>query len=502
MDDLKLYEIQDLYLQTEGGVFNVVAVNLSLTVGGLPNCIVSLSTGGLLNSKLPNSTALDGPSFPQLDEACNLFIKINNTPYLLMSGFLAGEQSSLSTIQNNISSRRSYRIASVVEKIDSVPPMAVRYLSNAVGANQLAQHNFILVSSAVDIAKSKAKKIANDVKNLGKTIIECMSELQSSISQKMVDEFSKYIKYNKIQLQLKNPPTDLLTYIVTHLSEAIMKGASYFSALLSLCADLHLSLIPKYKSGELAMYITHVNPWSAPKITLTPTQYSSMEVINMSRKSSNVDGIIISNSGDTTSTATHLYTFYGQYKGKDGAVHKITKDTLTETPQTTAFKFSLRSIPGWLLNFDKTKDTATNDTDLIERLCKEFFAQEALTGQQVIVTLPIIKFLELQNTLGSTYAITTLDKTAINLSTAGATDKLFAFLRGIQLNIMFTATQINANASMTFSHVRTPEIQNALSLKDSELLYSVQDEISNTEKPTEIPEIFSTSGHQNGYQEY
>lgn len=473
MDNLNIQNLQELYLSTASGTFfNITYLSISLGINTVPTCMVSLSTGGMLKI---GESSIDTPTFPLLDEDCDIFYTVNDETYLLFSGFIAGEQSSIQSTTDIISSTRTFRIASHTEKIDAIPPMAVRYLSNAVTGSQQAQHNFVVVTDSATTGAKKALGKDKDYSNMGKLIIDSVTEIQGAISMGSANPLSEHLATDKIALKVNPPPVDLQHYIVNNITNLILSGHSYFSAIMSLCRNLHLSLVPRLTSKGTLMCITHCNPWCTPSAEqwLIPADYTTINITNMSRKSTNIDGIIIPNYGDSSSPATDLYTFYGQYKGSKGQIHTVSKNTLVELSNTTSLKFAERSLPGWLIG------AASSRKDAIERLCKEYFAQEALTSQQMSIVLPTFSpsFANLQNIfefVGKPVEIWCPVKENIDLDAiTGAHDKYYAFCQGLTLQLSLLPKYVNTSISMQFSHVRGGALQDSLKLSDSELLYSV-----------------------------
>ena len=474
MDELHIHDLQSVSLMTASGIFyNITYIQISIGINGFPQCVVSLSTGGALH--IDEATNIKAPTFPLLDEDCDLCYKLDGDTHVLFSGYIAGEQSSIQSTTDVIHSTRTYRIACVSEKIDAVPPMAVRYLSNAVAASQQVLHNFIMVTNNAKTGAAKALNSQSGNNDVGGLILRSLSDIQGGVTHGQSSPFSEYIATDKIQLNIKSLATTmLLKYVVDGLTSLIIGGNSYYSALLRLCQDLHLSLVPKVQEKGTMMCISHCNPWAKPdKIFITPSEYTAIGLSNMSRQSTTIDGIVVPNNGDTTAPTTNFYTFYGQYKSKDGQIHTVTKDTLAQLSKTTSLKFAQRPLPSWL------KGVATDRKDAIERICKEYFAQEALTQQQLTLTIPTFGFTtptleEVFEYVGKTLEIWCPAKDNVDLYNIEKHDKYYAFCQNVTFTMSLLPKYIDTRINLSLSHVRSPELQEALGFNnDADLLYSV-----------------------------
>lgn len=444
---------------------NIAHVAYTCVINMEPTCTVSLVAGGLLEDY--NQHSEDTPMFPTAGEECALYMQIDDTIYLLFGGTISNTSYDAAITPNGITSHYSIQINSTSSGLDSIPPTAVRYITNATGGENKVQHSFIKAQDGMVATRNYNQSAQHTISNMGKMILDILDNIQRGISDSTDKLFSEYIVCDNIKLQAKLTGDSLHNYIYGRATQALLGGMNYASILNMLCRELYLTLIPTLDDdGRLVMRITHLNPWSKECIKLGLSDCCAVRVTGTSRYNNQVDGIVIPNRGNAETTDINFYTYYGLAQDGTGQVMQITKEDLHRSANTKTYRFVQRFFPTWLHDIDDT------DRRLTTRLCKEHFAQECWINHHLSVQVPLMTFLQLRDYLGRVLEVPIPDNTTTDFNKSFNTTKLFGCLHSYTFSFTVYNNELSPKTDITLSHVRTEDQQNALAFNENDLLYN------------------------------
>ena len=457
---------------------DLFSIHLTLSVGQFPVCNVSISEAS--------------PSFPKMNDYCHVILEIDNKSYTLLNGYISADAQSVNTTPESITGYRQYTISIITEGVDSIPPTAWTYLTNAVNTEYGAVQGYTLVGKSIDQGKTNATQRLALNKNIADMIVKTMDELQSAKKgAKSTNGISKYFSWDKTLLNMPGSH-DLIMYISQKATDLIKGGASYIQAIQTLCNEFFLVLIPKKVSNSLMykMHIAYKPAWGkkiAKNIKLA--EYTGITLANSSLKNRTIDGVIMPCWDTTGGEITHLgqYIFYGRKRVASNLDFVITshKDLSRYLGATTSgLRYKQIPLPSWLGNGLASSSLQR----AVKGIVKSYFSLYSYATRKINLEIPLIKFFSMRDYLGEIVSVEAFSNNLEGLDTGGKTNplltgssrssknksktqKYIGQLMSIALNINFIQSKLVTNCSVSISHVRSEYTEKVLKFTASDLLY-------------------------------
>jgi hypothetical protein len=455
---------------------DLFSINLTMSVGQFPTCTVTISEAS--------------DAFPSVNNYCHVKLTIDDEDYTLFNGYIMAEAQTVSTSVSHVAGYRQYSIAILTEGVDSIPPTAWTYLTNAVNAEHGAVQGYTLVGNNIAGGNTKAKQRLAGNPNIAEVILKTMDALQSAtVGSSGGSAISRLFTYDNTPLNMSGI-NDIPVYVADKATNLIKGGASYIQAIQTLCDEFFLTLIPYQEGSWYKMHIAYKPAWGpsiSKKITLS--DYIGILMSNSSIKNRKIDGVIMPYWDTTGGNITHLgqYAFYGRIRMESGLDFVITshKDLANYLGNTTSgLRYKQIPTPAWL-----GKGLSTSSLQRAVRgLVKSYFSLYSYAQRKITLDIPIINFFSYRDKLGDLVSVEAfsnslegLDKGVNNnpllknmssfLSGNPKTKTYIGQLMSISLNINFVQSKLMANCSVSISHVRSERTNKILNFTPSELMY-------------------------------
>ena len=451
--------IERCYIKFEGGEADVFTANLNLAVGQFSSCTVQISEAS--------------PVFPNIDTMCALIIKLDGKLHYLFNGYIISDVQSVSTATTHIEGYRQYTIAILTESLDSTPPVAWTYLSNAVNTENGAVQGYVLVGNNIETNKSSALAKTALNTNIAEIIVDTVNQLQGTIRSSSI---SSLFTYDSTVLNMQG--THELSYYITEKATNLLKGgATYIQTIETLCNEFLLTLIPKLPStgGYFKMHITYKPAWGRkPVTTIKLSDYLSILSTNVSIKNRQIDGIIMPYWDTRGSSVTNLglYAFYGRQRLNSGYDFVITDHKSLEKyfgQTTSSLRYKQISLPSWL-----GKGLAVSSLQkAVKGYVKSYFSLYSYAQRKMSIDLPLVKFLDLTKYLGDLVSLQAFTEKVEGLDSGSTKTSNYYIgqLAGLSLHLNFIQSKLVVSCSANISHVRPERTDRILNFTASDLMY-------------------------------
>jgi hypothetical protein len=467
VDDItdKLYNIKRLKLTFGGNAGNasstdIMNMSLALALNLLPQCSVSVSSAS--------------PSVPKINDYCKIILSTDKGDHLLFNGYIAEISQSTATHTTHVQSYYTYRVAIFTESLDSTPPAAWTYLTNAVDTENSIIHGYTVVGNNITNGVRKAQQsqaLSTDIPGM---ILKTIDKLQDEISSGGAGTpVSRYFTWDPLALNMKGSH-EVLRYITTRAAALIKNGQSYMQAISALCNEFFLTIIPKKVGSWYKMHITRAPAWGTVSKYISLAGYSALLTRQESVRNRQIDGIVMPYWDTTGQKQTNMgqYIFYGRKANSSGLSFEIFdhKSMSKYFGSTTGYlKYKQIPLPTWL-----SKGLAVSDLQAaIRRILKEYFASYMYANRGVQVTLPYPVYKWVSTHLGEIIGIAVPGNMAKGLDDINSTSKdyIIGQLSSVTIDMNFVQDRFIINCGASLTHARPISTDKVLNFKAKDLLY-------------------------------
>lgn len=469
--------VQKCYLSFSGssgkGKTDIFSLSLSMTVGQFPQCTVLLSEASL--------------SLPSINQQCSVILELDGSSYTLFDGYIITDTQTVSTSPDHVAGYRQYQIAINTEGVDSIPPTAWTYLTNAVNVEQGVTQGYVLVGNSIQNGTQNAKASQAGNNNIAQIILKTMDELQGATTGNRTQaSISSMFTYSNTVLNMAGTH-DLAQYIADKATTLLKGGYSYIQAIESLCSEFYLVTYPRLSKNGYRMHISYKPGWGKkPADMISLSEYTGILTTSLSTKNKRIDGIIMPYWDTTGANPTHIgqYAFYGQAKSNSGLTMRIFNLTSLKNffgANTSGLKYKQIPTPAWLA----TGLSTTALQQAVRGVVKAHFATYAFAQRTINLDIPLVKFLSLRSSLGSLVEVEAFKNNVEGLDTQSTKSKGHTLSTGkdkntktyigqlstVSMTLNFVQSKLIINCTASVSHVRMSSVDKWMNFTTDDLLY-------------------------------